>query len=132
MGYCVWCKKESDRTFCSSECEHQYKFVTYPAYAKKIIVERDKGKCQNCGLDCVELRKVLNSLPPDLRKMEAARFGISLKRLNGGGDLYDLDHKIQRKNGGLFLGEENLVTLCIACHKKKTAKENRERLKNSQ
>ena len=52
--------------------------------------------------------------------------GISLKRKlwkkKHGGGLWDADHIVCVKGGGGQCGLDNIRTLCIECHKKKTYK----------
>ena len=53
------------RTFCSAaerDCLHQHKMRTDPSYQAKLVLERDKGVCAECGRDCVALARELEAL----------------------------------------------------------------------
>lgn len=75
--------------------------MTWPSHAKFRVWQRDHGKCAVCGRQCTDWRET---------------------------DDWEADHIIPLKDGGGF-GLDNLQTLCRGCHRKKTARENRERRK---
>lgn len=133
------------RTFCSSACVHEWKLRTQPAYQARHVLERDKGVCESCGLDCVQLLAELKELRKRLR---VARYGESAAWLGRwfSGDqnlpewtarvtelelprhlrdlsrrLWEMDHRVPVAEGGGSCGLDNLRTLCWRCHKRVTA-----------
>lgn len=125
---CRWCEKgvlPPRRTMCSIECVHELKLRTSGRYLRSHVYKRDKGICNICGVDTKEIAKqILQEVNKSDREVIMKENGISLKRKvwkrkNGGG-LWDADHIISVKDGGGQCGLDNLRTLCIPCHKKKT------------
>lgn len=120
---CTWCQKEvptGRRTWCSHKCVDQYRMATDWQYLSSKIYERDKGICQSCGVDTKEIREQLNR---DQKEMKERRewpcYPKGYFRRT-----YDIDHIIPVEDGGKSI-MENLQTLCVACHKKKTAEQAR-------
>jgi 5-methylcytosine-specific restriction protein A len=137
---CRFCKgpiKPPRYTFCSDECVHEYKIRANREYARALVLKRDHGVCQCCGLNAVALhhkvhkRAYLCNRRPKRRPHFARRFeGIhGFKPRAPGGPYWEMDHKIPVANGGARLGLDNLQTLCLRCHYKKTADHARQRLK---
>ncbi len=81
-------------------CLEEYS-LTWSTHAKYRVWERDHGKCVTCGRQCTDWWMATD---------------------------WEADHIVPLKDGGGF-GLDNLQTLCRACHRKKTARENRERRK---
>lgn len=105
-GTCRWCNKEIGLTAKGRvsksrwhvECVNEYKLLFWPAATRKFVWYRDKGKCNSCGTICT--RKGLTK--------------------------WQMDHKVPLYSdpGNLDLFRlTNCQTLCIECHKSKTAKE---------
>ena len=133
-GYtcCRWCKKSVKpprRTICSEECAHELKIRTSGRYLRSCVYKRDKGVCSICNLDTKLIsHKALSIENTDERNIYLKENEIPLKRKiwkrkNGGG-LWDADHIIPVKDGGGLCGIDNIRTLCIPCHKKKTYAKN--------
>ena len=124
---CRWCKqgvKPPRRTLCSEECAHQIKLRASGSYLRHCVYKRDKGICALCKIDTKVIAKKALSLFGEQRANYLKENGISLKRKikkrkNGGG-LWDADHIIAVQDGGGICGLDNMRTLCIPCHKKKT------------
>lgn len=103
---CTWCHKEvpiGRRTWCSGECVDQYRMATDWQYLSRKVYERDKAICQSCGVDTKEI--------PYKKWRRRA---------------HDIDHIIPVEHGGKSV-MENLQTLCVSCHRAKTAKQAREK-----
>src|SRR5690242_6577442 len=49
-------------TFCSSECVHEWRLRTDTSYQARHVLERDKGVCEACGLDCLATLEELKRL----------------------------------------------------------------------
>ena len=130
---CRFCRKSVKpprRTMCSAQCAHEMKLRTNGKYLRECVFKRDKGICILCGDDTKITAKRANELKNNNEKGELTAFlkekGISLKRkiwkCKFGGGLWDADHIIPVKDGGGQCGMDNLRTLCIPCHTKKTFK----------
>ena len=110
---------------CSKECVHELKLRTSGRYLRGHVYKRDRGICSECGTDTKDIAKrALCILDIEKRKEFLKENNISTKRKvwkrkNGGG-LWDADHIIAVKDGGGQCGLDNIRTLCIPCHKKKT------------
>lgn len=129
---CRWCKKAVTpprRTICSEECAHELKIRTSGRYLRRCVYKRDKGLCSVCNQDTKLIsQKALSIENIDARNIYLKENEIPLKRKiwkrkNGGG-LWDADHIIPVKDGGGLCGIDNIRTLCIPCHKKKTYAKN--------
>ena len=130
------------RAWCSDECSRNAMERTYSNWARNALERRENGICQECGLDTTELDhelKILRSLVNHTyRRCSKEKWHyqnvlrtmlLSMKRcgFNTSPDwgrwstLWHMDHIVEHAEGGT-LEPENLQTLCVACHKKKTKK----------
>lgn len=78
VGTCRWCGgavQPPRRTFCSDECVHQHKIRTQPGYAADLVVQRDGGVCQICGINCMLIRERLTQLLAAERRAAVASAG---------------------------------------------------------
>lgn len=137
---CRFCHKNEclppRRTFCSEWCVHEFKIRTRGSYAKKELYKRDKGVCRFCQTDTKLIARDLLEIRIELGRGEEDRF----KRLHGipasrtvwrrklGGGLWDMDHVVAVRDGGGECGLAGLQTLCIPCHRERTAKQRRDRI----
>ena len=59
---CRWCDIEvppGRLTFCSDWCVEEWRLRSDPGHLRERVLERDRGICAICGLDCIaELRRV--------------------------------------------------------------------------
>lgn len=125
--YCSGSIKPPKRTFCSTNCVHEYRLRSSGTYLRQQVYQRDYGICVLCKLDTKELAKQLSilSINDPARDLLLKQHNIHKKRKirlrkNGGG-LWDADHIICVKDGGGQCGLANIRTLCIKCHKLRTA-----------
>ena len=90
---CRWCDTEiaKNRTFCGDLCVHEWKLRTDAGYARKLVFERDAGKCALCPV------------------------------VLGRTDRWEMDHVVPVVEGGGCCGLENLRVLCPPCHRGVTA-----------
>lgn len=130
------------RAWCSTECSNNAAERTYSNWARSALQRRENGICQECGLDTAELDhelKILRSLVDHTyRKCSKEKWHynrvlqtmlMSMKKCGFNVDvrwcswrtLWQMDHIVEHAEGGT-LEPENLQTLCVACHKKKTKK----------
>ena len=124
------------RTFCRQECVDQFLILTSPTSARGLVFNRDKGVCRRCGLDTERLRKALDDIrfpggwteeetgfPHkeifEIWKKLTGVLGLRFGRVT----LWDADHIRPVKDGGGECGLENYQTLCLWCHKAKTARQ---------
>jgi 5-methylcytosine-specific restriction endonuclease McrA len=106
-GICRWCGKPINKILKNGkmssatwhiDCVKSYKFYHWPSYTRKMVWNRDKGKCANCGRHCKKK----------------------------GADGWDMDHivPLHLANNQQWAWEmANLQTLCKTCHKSKSASE---------
>lgn len=115
------------RTFCSTDCVHEYRLRSSGSYLRQHVYLRDRGVCAICGLDTKELAKQLSQLGQSdpardvLLKQNRIHSTRKIKLKKYGGGLWDADHIVPVKKGGGECGLENIRTLCIQCHKVITA-----------
>jgi 5-methylcytosine-specific restriction endonuclease McrA len=139
-------KRPKQRTFCGPECVHLWKLRSDPGYQAIHVLERDKGVCALCGLDCLaalaELKALLvreaaaqygadKYVPANYAALRPVSFpefhercdqlGLSRHERNLARRLWEMDHIVPVIEGGGSCGLENLRTLCVACHRKETA-----------
>ena len=129
---------KGSRSFCSVACVHTWKLTTDPGYQRKQVFARDKGVCQACGLDTVELERAFRAAararyqeetdrdPPhptsDYWRYGPRKENDLLKRLGFivGRSFWEMDHvhAVVEGGGGCSIG--NLRTLCVPCHRRVT------------
>lgn len=144
----------------SQECVDQWNLRNNPAYARQLIYKRDRGKCASCGLDVSKEFPRIKEAAKEIRRYyewwwrvspvtapgvraeigtiwdlhEAVsrtlkeKFpGWSLSRSTG----WDVDHIVPVAEGGGQCDLDNLQTLCMPCHRQKTAEMNRRRFRKN-
>ena len=97
-----------------------------PANLRDQVFRRDGGVCSTCGIDTQACYFELKRARGAKREKLLVRWG--LRRLNRK-SLWDADHIVPVAEGGGECDLANLRTLCLICHRQKTA-ELRARLKN--
>lgn len=125
--YCSGSIKPPKRTFCSAKCVHEYRLRSNGTYLRQQVYLRDHGICALCKLDTKKLAVQLTMLSIDdprrdlLFRQHNIHKTRKIKLRRNGGGLWDADHIICVKDGGGQCGLENIRTLCIKCHKSRTA-----------
>jgi len=118
---CRWCNLEvpaGRRTFCSDFCVEEWKLRSDRGHLRDRAFERDKGVCAVCGLDCVAEFNRLRRLRGPARLRGFAAYGI---RPASRKSLWDADHIVAVVEGGGECDLQNIRTLCLKCHRKRTA-----------
>lgn len=121
---CRWCKKEVPkrrRTMCSDACADEISIRRSGAIARARVFDRDGGKCAACGLDTLRVWGLVSELESVMERARGIYVHAVLGIPYGRTCVWDVDHIKPVEEGGGACGLENLQTLCIWCHKKKTA-----------
>jgi hypothetical protein len=110
------------RVWCSDECELEALVVCgYQHAIKARLLERDKGVCQACGLQCELLRDIRRFWYVDEYKGHMPKMlhaNLAAAGFDTGKSLWDAHHIIPVEQGGARMGSKNLITLCQLCHKR--------------
>lgn len=138
---CRWCNQEVKpprRNWCSKKCVDEYKDLNDWGWILQKVFKRDQGVCAVCRHDTEQLRRILSQAfrREDTPMASWVRRYVSLsyvraeleKRLGfkPAQSYWECDHILERVRGGTN-AMENLQTLCVPCHKRKTARLARER-----
>lgn len=145
---CRWCGKhlEGRRTsFCSGGkvrlaraggilnpelwgCVEEWSLRTVPRFARACVFERDRGVCAGCGIDCPGVEARFHRQPGEDFDVWRERLRAEFVPVWGkwGGSVWEADHVVPLHRGGTG-GLSNLQTLCVLCHREKSAREARER-----
>jgi len=130
-GQCTWCGgpvRPGRRTWCSGACVTKFKLRYDWQYIRSQVLDRDHGVCCRCGVDTAKILRIFEWVRRqdyggwlDAISSYAAMGFKSVTRR----DWWEADHIVARNDGG---GDElaNLRTLCIPCHKRRTAEQRRE------
>lgn len=130
---CRWCWGEvapRRSTFCSDECVHEYRVECDWKFARDLVLKRDHGVCVLCGTDTIWLQRALRESRRDWcdvgRYDEWSRLCTRALGCGTARDPWEADHIHARADGGSN-HPNNLRTLCIPCHKRRTAAQATER-----
>ena len=125
---CRWCwgPCSGRRTsFCCQECADEA-MIRCGRGIRWYIRRRDKGICADCGVNASELRTAVRravlKVPWTKRYKIYRRMGISSSS-EAYRSWWDADHIVPVEDGGGACGLDNYQTLCIWCHKEKSAKQ---------
>ena len=116
---CRWCNLEVPPgrfTFCSDWCVEEWKLRSNPGHLRERVFERDRGICALCGTDCMAALRHVKKL----RGAPRAR-AIAEWQMRGRKSLWDADHILPVAEGGGECDLSNLRTLCLKCHRVRTA-----------
>ncbi|MBV9769050.1 MAG: HNH endonuclease [Bryobacterales bacterium] len=118
---CRWCSLEVPKgrhTFCSEWCVEEWRLRTDPGYLRDKVLERDRGVCALCGVDCLQTEQQLKRLRGTGRLKAFLDWGL---RAGSRKSLWDADHIVAVVEGGGECDLENIRTLCLKCHRAATA-----------
>lgn len=112
------------RTFCGEVCVEQWRLKTDPTFVRSRVWKRDKGRCAGCGLRCKDLEKGLELLRGLLSRLGQSKAYADLRKtlkVQSRHSFWDADHIRSVVEGGGECGLDNMQTLCLWCHREKTA-----------
>ncbi len=89
-----------------------------PGYLREKVLERDRGICAGCGIDCLHAERQLKRLRGSARLKALLDWGL---RAGSRKSLWDADHIVPVVEGGGECDLENIRTLCLKCHRAATA-----------
>nr|XP_025037433.1 DNA annealing helicase and endonuclease ZRANB3 isoform X2 [Pelodiscus sinensis] len=142
---CLTCQKPTvqhcksiawETRFCSLKCQEDFLIRSSQSYLRSKVFEVEHGVCQLCNLNAQELYLTIKNAPKNQRKnlLESSWMSqLPLGQLNEiitnptEGQFWQVDHIKPVYSGGGQCTLENLQTLCTVCHKKRTAKQAKER-----
>ena len=77
---CRWCNLEVPKgrvTFCSAWCVEEWRLRSDPGYIREKVLERDRGVCAGCGVDCLHAERQLKRLRGAAQAESFSRVGIA-------------------------------------------------------
>src|ERR1700680_4708079 len=93
---CRWCNLEVPKgrlTFCSAWCVEEWRLRTDPGYVREKVLERDRGVCASCGVDCLQVERQLKRLRGVARLKAMLEWGLRAgSRAVSRKTLWDADH----------------------------------------
>ena len=128
---CRWCNLEVPKgrlTFCSNWCVEEWRLRTDPGFIREKVLQRDRGVCAECGVDCLAAWGHLKRLRGASRLKALADWSF---RAGSGSrkTLWDADHIVPVVEGGGECDLANIRTLCLKCHRVVTAQLREKRLR---
>lgn len=124
---CRFCKQlvfPPRRTWCSPKCIHEFNIRSNPAYARAAVEKRDHGICVQCETDThrlqTDLRRLETSDPAEFVRL-LNEHDVTVKQFKELHSFWEMDHILEVAEGGGACGLENLQTLCLKCHHRKSA-----------
>jgi 5-methylcytosine-specific restriction protein A len=118
---CRYCSLEvpkGRRTFCSEWCVEEWKLRSDPGFLRERVLERDRGVCSKCKVDCLAEWRHLKRLRGAARARAHSSWGL---RPGSRKSLWDADHIVPVAEGGGECDLSNIRTLCLKCHRAATA-----------
>ncbi len=116
---CRWCSLEvpsGRHTFCSEFCVDEWKLRSNPGHLRERVLERDKGICAQCGMNCVAQFRHIKRLRGTARLRAHQEWKIGKRK-----SLWEADHILPVIEGGGECDLTNMQTLCLKCHSIVTA-----------
>lgn len=133
------------RTFASEKCVHEWRLRTDAGYLREQTFNRDRGICAACGLDTEAARLRLRILTNHIwhfrgtalltTNTDLVEEAIRMRKAgfpSPSMTWWHADHIVEVVRGGGECGLENIQTLCVPCHRKKTAQLAAERARERQ
>ncbi|XP_019643922.1 PREDICTED: DNA annealing helicase and endonuclease ZRANB3-like [Branchiostoma belcheri] len=153
---CLWCQKPVSQQqsslaadtegasshvrpsrYCSTECKEEYRIrMKGSHHSRQQLRDTEFGVCQICGTNMRQIFQQVKDLPMSERKVFLKTTPLSslpAAQLNKiiadpkEGQFWHADHIVPVADGGGLCSLDNFRTLCVACHRKVTTQQNRER-----
>lgn len=135
---CRWCNvevPENRQTFCSKECVIEWKVRMDKAFLRRMVWKRDRSVCAICATNCDKWRRelrrewkgILALSSPSERQRREKGFRAAHPYFFQRETFWDADHVVPVVEGGGEAGLDNIQTLCLFCHRKKTSELNSRR-----
>jgi len=131
IGICRFCKQNvipPRKTFCSTECVHEWRLRSNTKYLREHLYERDLGICALCAADTrftkIEVENLQRISRLTNNNLELLNY-LKLKNMTikeSYRSLWHADHILPVSLGGGETGLSNFRTLCVSCHKSVTKK----------
>ena len=130
--HCAGPVRHPRRTFCSPDCVAAWRLEHDWGLIRSLVLERDRGVCVMCQVDCVALHGVMQQYVPhgywaerpservarlqELQERQAVwtAFCAAWRVSDAHRDLWEADHVVPRAEGGTN-HLPNLRTLCRPC-----------------
>ena len=126
------------RTWCGQDCIDACMVQINPGEARRVVGERDKGVCNRCGRDTKLILRIARRATQSYfaRQYDSwwdrspwthngpCRHWLVRAGFNPNCARWEVDHIDELADGGAFT-LNNLQTLCVPCHKIKTAEQKR-------
>jgi 5-methylcytosine-specific restriction enzyme A len=134
---CWWCRTDvpkGRRNWCSDACVKDYKLHHDWPTIRAAVLARDKGVCSACGVDVEHANLVWRRIRRHLHHYDARWYSLAKLIISVTGwpiedisrDWWEAHHVVARADGGPD-SVDNLVTLCVPCHKDETRRQSRAR-----
>ena len=123
-GECTYCGKPVPKPrikWCSDECFDEFNWPV----ARGKAIRRDKGICQRCGCDTFMMERVMSRVCFGCRDTgwsSARWFAKQLAKIGFPSHYAEVHHIVAVSEGGTNR-QENLITLCVPCHKIENAEQ---------
>jgi 5-methylcytosine-specific restriction protein A len=109
-----------------------WRLTTDPTFLRRQVYKRDQGVCALCGLDTKKLESAISTIERTAKGVHAHRYPellpawkailVALRIGTHRSSLWDADHKLEVVKGGGECGLDGMQTLCLWCHRAKTAR----------
>lgn len=137
IGVCSYCQHilTGKRTrWCSKECSNSaWEYVNVirgsSKYIRTYLKKRDGEICGKCGVDCAKLKRIFDHADRSLQTTASKEWKRSALNpqfmalrhfgFKPGAHTWEADHITSVADGG-DNHPDNLMTLCLLCHKEKT------------
>lgn len=141
---CKWCANlvpKGRLYFCSPGCAFEVQIRRDAPFLRARTKERDRGVCAHCGIDTEQLKRILRHALRSLSdllndkwlnlyyfsRLMQSTFGYEVWSHVEAMCNWQADHVVEVVDGGTpYL--ENIQTLCLPCHKRKTKASHKERV----
>ncbi|XP_057831961.2 uncharacterized protein LOC131042656 isoform X2 [Cryptomeria japonica] len=137
LGMQAKCPQFFEDLFCKISCFEEYRMRTSQQFLREELFNIEHGICTSCKLDCHKLVKRIQPLSVDQRRehiLKAAPDFVKHERLLNKlvlepieGNSWHADHIVPVYKGGGECKLENMRTLCVICHSKVTAEQQKDR-----